>query len=220
MPQVHTGSAALVLASGGGTRLGGGKLLLPWKGRPLLVHSVEKALRMPDLLSVTVVLGHQPEKLQSCLETAFPAASFPPLRIVHNPRWEEGLSASLQCGVSSLVNASEAMRLANVLVLLGDMPLVREDTLALLCKTHIKACAGNPEHAATVPVHQGKRGNPVVLSRLIFPLLFSLSGDTGARSLLTAFGENALFLPVNDRGVLLDVDSPADYASLLANCRA
>ena len=217
MPQTHTGSAGLVLAAGGGTRLGGGKLLLPWKDSPLLVHVVEKALSMPSLLSVSVVLGHQAEKLQSCLETAFLATSAPPLRIVHNPRWEEGLSTSLQCGLKALLDSSEATRLRNILVLLGDLPLVREDTLALLCKSHHDACAGNPKHAATIPTYLGKRGNPVVLSRLLFPLLFTMQGDTGARSLLTTFAENALFLPVNDQGILLDIDSPEDYAALPAD---
>ncbi|MDR0239601.1 MAG: NTP transferase domain-containing protein, partial [Deltaproteobacteria bacterium] len=85
MPQTHAGSAALVLAAGGGTRLGGGKLLLPWKGRPLVAHVVEKVLGLPDLLSVIVVLGHHAGKLQSCLEAEFPTASSPPLRIARNP---------------------------------------------------------------------------------------------------------------------------------------
>jgi len=206
-----------VLAAGVGTRLGGGKSLLPWQDSPLIVHVVEKTLRMPNLLSVTVVLGHQAEKLQRCLETAFPAVSASPLRIVHNLRWEEGLSASLQCGINALLDSSEAACLRNILVLLGDLPLVREDTLALLCESHHRACAGNPQHAATIPTYLGKRGNPVVLSRLIFPLLFTIKGDTGARSLLATLAENALFLPVDDQGILLDIDSPEDYAALLVN---
>ncbi|MDR0239832.1 MAG: NTP transferase domain-containing protein, partial [Deltaproteobacteria bacterium] len=130
--------------------------------------------------------------------------------------WEEGLSASLQCGLRALLDSPEAARLENVLTLLGDMPLVRQETLALLCTAHHEARAGNPKHAATVPLYQGRRGNPVVLSRLIIPRLFDLSGDVGARALLTEFARHVAFLPVDDHGVLFDVDCPEDYAALAA----
>ena len=215
MPQNFTGSAVLVLAAGGGTRLGGGKLLLPWKGRPLLVHTLQKALNLPQMLSVTVVLGHQAIKVQDCLEANL--VNYFLIRVVHNPDWEKGLSSSLQCGLGSLLNSSEATRLGSILVMLGDQPLVREQTLVQLCQSHNAACAVNPKHAATIPVYQGKRGNPVVLSCLIFPCLFKLSGDIGARALLDAYKKDVLFLPVDDQGVILDVDSPEDYAALPEN---
>jgi molybdenum cofactor cytidylyltransferase len=206
----------LVLAAGGGTRLGGGKLLLPWRGRPLIVHALEKLVGMPDLLSVTFVLGHQAPALRRVLEDAFPPDAPFPLRVAHNPRWEEGLGASLRCGVRAVLDAPEAERPGSVLVLLGDLPLVKEETLRLLRDAHNEACAGNPEHAATAPAYRGKRGNPVILSRRLFPSLFDLCGDAGARALLPSLGEDLLLLPVDDQGILLDVDSPEDYAALLA----
>ena len=217
MPQADAGRAVLVLAAGGGTRLGGGKLLLPWKDRPLVAHAVEKALGVPDASSVTVVLGHKADLLQRCLHATFPAAGFPMLRTVRSLQWERGLSASLQCGIKAILSAPEALTVESVLVLLADMPLVREETLSLLCQTHNETMAQKPAHAATVPTFQGRRGNPAALYRQIFPLLLTLSGDTGARSLFAALGENILYLPVSDPGILRDVDTPEDYAALPAD---
>ncbi|MDR1777333.1 MAG: nucleotidyltransferase family protein [Desulfovibrio sp.] len=216
MPQIHPGLACLTLAAGGGTRLGGGKLLLPWKGRPLVVHALEKSLAAPGLASVVLVLGHQAAALRHALKDVIAPDILPFLRIAYNARWREGQSTSLLCGIQALLNSPEADALESVLVLLGDQTLVKEDTIRLLCMAHNEARADNTGHAATVPTYRGKRGNPVILSRILLPSLLTLSGDTGARGLLTHLGENLLRLPVDDRGVLLDVDTPQDYADLLA----
>ncbi|MDR2075321.1 MAG: nucleotidyltransferase family protein [Desulfovibrio sp.] len=214
MPQAFPGIAALVLAAGEGTRLGGGKLLLRWRGKPLIRHVLEQVFLVPEFLSLTVVLGHQASALERVLED-FPPRRMPfPLRVACNPLWREGQSTSLQCGISALLEGPEAEKVQGVCVFLGDQPLIRAETADRLCAAHRAALARNPAHAASVPIYGQQRGNPVVLSRSLFPRLSVLRGDTGARGLLASLGQEVLQVPVCDPGILQDVDSPEDYAAL------
>ncbi|HAD18569.1 MAG TPA: molybdenum cofactor cytidylyltransferase, partial [Erythrobacter sp.] len=85
-----TGCHAIVLAAGAGSRFGGGKLLAPFRGRPLIYWSVAAALSS-RVTTVTAVLGARADDVAAAL------APFPDRRLslVRCRHWEEGLSASL-----------------------------------------------------------------------------------------------------------------------------
>src|SRR5581483_8642664 len=95
-----------------------------------------------------------------------------PAQFAHNPGYAEGLACSLKIGIAAL--PSDA---AGAIVLLGDMPAV---TPALL-DTLIETFRARPEALAVAPVREGRRGNPVLLSRALFPAIARLEGDQGAR---------------------------------------
>jgi molybdenum cofactor cytidylyltransferase len=98
-----------------------------------------------------------------------------------------------------------------VLVCLGDMPRVAAQTLDRL----IAAFAPAEGRAICLPTHHGKRGNPVLLGRQLFPALATLEGDRGARRLIESHNELVAEVAVEDAGVLLDVDTPAALAELI-----
>lgn len=212
MPQIDNGVACLVLAAGGGSRLGGGKLLLPWRGKPLILHAVETAMRTPGLLSVTVVVGHEACAMRQAIESGL-SGRIPRPRIVENARWREGQSASLGFGLESILASLEGDAVKGVLVMLGDQPFVKTETLTRLIGAHAEARGRDPEHPATAPVYRGGRGNPVILSRALFPGVMTLAGDVGARNLLAALGDRLLLVEVEDPGVVHDVDTPEEYAN-------
>lgn len=220
MSQNADGIAAVLLAAGGGARLGGGKLLLPWRGRPLIAHQFHTVSRATGLLSLTVVLGHDAvavrRAVSEAVSGAVPAPPFP-VQCMLNQRWREGMSASLRCGLESLLAGAGAETVRAVMFLLADQPLVTTRTLNNLIQAHTAAWAKNPEHSATAPVYLGRRGNPVILSRNLFPDIMAMQGDTGARHILEKLGGNLLRVPVDDPGVLHDVDTPEAYAALLAH---
>jgi molybdenum cofactor cytidylyltransferase len=109
------------------------------------------------------------------------------------------MAASLRAGIESLPPDVEA-----VFVFLGDMPRVPHAVLAPLAHA---VEAGAP---AAAPVFGGRRGNPVVLARALFPQLLALQGDVGARRVLDGLGERLALVDSPDDGVLFDVDRPAD----------
>jgi molybdenum cofactor cytidylyltransferase len=63
---------------------------------------------------------------------------------------------------------------------------------------------------ASAPVFDGRRGNPVALSRALFPQAMALSGDAGARGVLQGLGERLVLVEAPDDGVLFDVDERSD----------
>ena len=106
-----------------------------------------------------------------------------------------GMGYSIAAGVSARPDAPGWM------VLPADMPLVRPDTL--------QAVARQLEwHPVVYAQYQGRRGHPVGFASELYSELVRLSGDDGARRLVGRYP--AYGVDVDDAGVLLDVDTPAD----------
>ncbi|MGO4869715.1 MAG: NTP transferase domain-containing protein [Roseiarcus sp.] len=195
--------AALVLAAGWSARFraeGGeevSKLVALLDGKPLVRHVAEAALAS-RARPVIVVTGHAREAVEAALAGL-------PVTFAHNADFARGLASSLHAGVAAL--PADA---AGVLVLLGDMPKVEAGTLDRL----IEAFAGRPLALAAAPVHSGRRGNPVLLSRALFAALARLEGDEGARRLLgEADPERIVEVEVESDGVRLDIDTPGELAA-------
>lgn len=192
--------AAIVLAAGQGTRMGagsGGKLLLDIAGRPLLAGPVDAALCSPAR-PVVVVTGHRGDEVRAALAGR-------ELQFIDNPRYADGLAGSLAAGVRALPPG-----LDGALVLLADMPKVRARHLDAL----IAAFAAAPAGSICVPVHAGRRGNPVLWPAALFGELAAIDGDTGGRVLLSRYPERVRPVAMADDAVLIDIDEPADLAAL------
>jgi molybdenum cofactor cytidylyltransferase len=182
---------AIVLAAGSGARFGGGKLLAPCRGGALIDGALDAAMAAP-VMDISVVVGADPA-------VAFHAASRCGARIVHATDHALGLSASLKAGIAALPKDA-----TGVLIFLGDMPLVPQAVLRPLVQAVMD---GAP---AAVPVWQGRQGNPVALSALLFPQILALEGARGARSVLDGLGDQLALVEAPDGGILLDVDRPGD----------
>lgn len=193
-PRIH----GLVLAGGFGRRMGGvNKLSQEWRGSPLVRHVVQSALAA-QLAGVTVVTGHQEAEIRRALDGLG-------VDYVHAPDHGDGMSATLKAGLSALPNDMDG-----VLVLLGDMPRV---TPAVINRM-VAAFGPDDGRAIIVPTCQGQRGNPVLWNASFIPEMLTLTGDKGARSLIAAHAAMVCELPVEDDGVLLDVDTADDLAHL------
>jgi molybdenum cofactor cytidylyltransferase len=188
--------AAVILAAGRSTRMGANKLIAEIGGRPLIRRTAEAVLASPAR-PVVVVIGHETEKLVESL------AGLDVLR-VSNPRYAEGLSTSLNVGVAALPD--EAL---GALICLGDMPLIKAETLGNL----IASFEEEPQLGAVIPAHGGEWGNPVLLSRKLFPLVVKLGGDAGARKLLKGRADVKV-LEVEDPAILFDADTPSTLAEM------
>ena len=184
--------AAIVLAAGRSTRMGGpNKLLAEINGRPLVRIAAEEALKS-QARPVIVVTGHQRERVEA-------AVSGLDVVLVHNPNFAGGLSTSLKAGIAAVPADADG-----VIVCLGDMPQVDAKLIDRLLS------AFDPEKGAlvVVPTIEGKRGNPVVWSRRFFPELAALDGDTGARHLIASYPEAVTEVPLTGNAALVDVDTP------------
>lgn len=190
--------AALVLAAGRSSRMGErNKLLAVVDGAPMVTHAVD-ALLATSVRPVVVVTGHDDAAVRAALAGR-------DVIFTHNPRWSEGMSTSLRAGLAQLAEDIDGAFIA-----LGDMPRVRP--------AHIEALAGafDPAggRAICVPTWERRRGNPVLFARRFFPEMRLVEGDTGARALLEKHAASVCHVPMPDRGVTLDVDTPEALEAL------
>ncbi len=192
-PQV----AAVVLAAGQGTRMGGAKMTALLGGRPLVRYPHEAAAASGAAPLITVV-GHDAPKVMAALADI-------DTQIIENPAFAAGMSTSLKAGLAAVPEAA-----AGALILLGDMPHV---TPAIIDRL-IGAFAARPGAKAAAPMVAGRRGNPILIGRALFPAVMALEGDVGARQLLAAAGDDVVEVPIDDAAVLTDVDTPEALAML------
>jgi molybdenum cofactor cytidylyltransferase len=183
-----------VLAAGGGSRFGGGKLLAKFGGRPI-IEAVLDNLREAPVDEIIAVVGADAERLREVCERHS-------VRTVANEEWERGQSTSVLAGLRASGGRA-------AVVLLGDQPFVGAEAVARL----VAAFAEGAKVA--VATYGGKRRNPVLFSREIWPLLKAeLAGDEGARSFLRRHPELVVEVPCEGVGDPTDVDTREDLRRL------
>lgn len=184
--------AAVVLAAGRSTRMGGpNKLLQEVGGRPLVRIAVENALAS-RARPVIVVTGHQEEAVRAALAGL-------DVRFAANPDYAEGMSTSVRTGIAAVPAEADA-----AVICLGDMPGVDAALIDRLI------AAFEPARGALValPSVAGRRGNPVLWARRFFDELKALQGDSGARQILKAHADAVVEIAVDGEGPVFDVDTP------------
>jgi molybdenum cofactor cytidylyltransferase len=187
--------AGIVLAAGGSTRFGQSKPLLDWKGKPF-VNQIARTALDAGLDPVIVITGYAADAVQAAVADLN-------VQCVFNPDWESGQAGSVKAGIHSLANEIGA-----AIFLLADQPQLTASLLKAeleLYRQHLSA--------VIAPMIDGRRANPVLFDRVAFDALTQISGDAGGRQVFSQF--QVKWLEWNDRGLLVDVDTPEDYEQLL-----
>ena len=195
--------AAIILAAGRASRFGaaeGESKVLAKIGGVSLIRRVAGMALASRAAPVIIVTGHAGGPVAQALARL-------EVTIVENPDWQSGMASSLKAGVAAV-----PAHVTGALIVLGDMPLVRSQTLDRMIETREAGASA----AAIIPVHAGRRGNPVLLGRQLFEAIAGLSGDEGARTLLRQPDLTVALCPVDDEGVTIDVDTRDGLAALVA----
>ncbi|AXK31300.1 nucleotidyltransferase family protein [Streptomyces armeniacus] len=202
LPGAPAPVAALLLAAGGGRRLGGRpKALLPHHGRPLVEHAV-RVLRAGGCdPAVRVVLGataaHVRERadLSGCV-------------LLDNPDWEQGMGSSLRAGLAALSATAPAPPAA--LVFLVDQPGITAAAVARVLRT-----TGHDPAVLAAATYGGHRGHPVLLGADHWPgVVREAGGDRGARGYLRAHAAQLTLVECGDVADPADIDTPDDLRRL------
>ena len=186
--------SAIVLAAGRSSRMGTAKSLVPVGGRPLLDH-VLRTVHRSGVDEVVVVLGHEAERVRS-------AISLDGARVIINEAYEAGMSTSIQAGVRAANPRSDGL-----LIVLGDQPFVSSKTVDELITRR-----NGSDAKIVIPTYRGQRGNPVLLDRSISEEVQEIEGDQGCRALFGRHLDGILEVPVDDPGILVDLDTPEQIA--------
>lgn len=184
--------AAVILAAGASERMERPKALLPIQGRPA-ARVVAEHLGEAGFTPVVTVTSAPVQKKLAQAELPGP--------VIINDETEKGALHSFRLGLQALPDETVAALMCPV-----DHPLVRLDTLQKL-----KAAASTGR--VIVPRYQGRRGHPTLFGRDLWPLIFSLPLEEGARGVLRRQPEAVTLLDVDDPGVVQNLNTPSDLAA-------
>lgn len=191
----------VILAAGQSQRMGAqNKLLAEIDGVPIIRRTAQ-ALLDGGLNDLVIVTGHEHRLVAAALDDL-------PVTCIYNDDYQSGQASSVACGVRHHQNGSHAA----VLIALGDMPLVRPELIAALLRDH--SSLPDATDRITLPVFDGRRGNPVIWGHGFFDELVALTGDAGGR-IIFAENKNAVnSLGWPDDSIHLDIDTPEALAPL------
>ncbi|MCX6499460.1 MAG: nucleotidyltransferase family protein [Arthrobacter sp.] len=196
-----SGTTAVLLAAGAGTRLGlGPKAVLPFRGQTL-VEVIGDVLLSGGCREVVVVLGAEAAEVQASTDlTRFVT--------VVNPRWQSGMASSLLSGAAA-VDPSD-----HLLVALVDQPGLTKPTVRRLLAHHRPGRVT----AAAYRDHLGRlrRGHPLLFDvGLRVDACASATGDAGARVFLASHPELIDLVDCTDESTGEDLDA-VEHLHLLA----
>jgi molybdenum cofactor cytidylyltransferase len=187
---------AVILAAGTSSRMGEAKQLLRL-GETTLLDQVTENVRGSRVDEIVLVLGHQAETIKQSIATKS-------LKVLVNDSYGQGMGTSLRTGLSGLSSGVDA-----ALIVLADQPFVRSATFDQIIDRYRQTSA-----QIVIPTYKGFRGNPVLLDRSVFADVMALQGDIGCRAIFGNHLEGIVKIPVEDVGILLDLDSKDDVARL------
>jgi molybdenum cofactor cytidylyltransferase len=190
--------AAVILAAGESRRMGSPKPLLRIGGETFLDRLI--GVFRPHCDPILVILGHHAEAVRGGIRRAAE------VKFAVNPEPARGMLSSLQCALERLPPESPAVMFTPV-----DHPSIQPETVRLL----VEAYERNPDILVVVPVYgapvEPRRGHPVLVRRSLVPEFLSLPPDGKPSDVIRAHRSSTLYVPVEDPGILRDIDTPADY---------
>lgn len=190
--------SGIILAAGASRRMGRAKALLAWEGETFLDRLI--GLMQAACRDVIVVLGHSAAEIRSGLrrEAVF----------VANPDPGRGQLSSMQCALEALPPDADAFLFTPV-----DYPAIAASTVTRLLET----LAAHPAQRIVIPRHEGRRGHPVACRASLAAEFLSLPVTARTSDVIHSHAAETLYVDLDDRGILTDIDDPQAYEALLAS---
>jgi glycerophosphoryl diester phosphodiesterase len=190
---------AVLPAAGASRRMGQPKLLLPFRGRPLIAGVVD-ALRGGGVSGIVLVTAPDDEELGAWAREAG-------LFLAVNPDPARGMLSSIREGIAAMGGAAAlAERGETLLVSPADLPNLDTGTVVILLRRMAEAGA-----ALAVPVYRGRRGHPLAIAPALIPEIDTLDPDVGLKQLRDRHEAELVEVEVEDPGAVQDVDTPEEY---------
>jgi molybdenum cofactor cytidylyltransferase len=188
--------AALILAAGFSSRMGKYKPSLPIGDQTLVGRVI--SLFLQNNVDIILVTGWRHEELMSVIDASG-------IEVVVNSDYETGMFTSVLAGLRCIKTTHRGFFVMPV-----DIPLVRPSTISRLISE-----AQRHSDKIIYPVFGRLRGHPTLAPCSLRQAITDWGGEDGLKAVLHAREEIAVEIKVADSNILLDVDTPEDYAKLL-----
>lgn len=194
--------SAIVLAAGMSARMGQNKLLLLFKGKPLIAHAVD-ILLASEIDEIIVVLGNEADKVQEKLRGR-------QVRLIENPDFREGLSTSVRAGVTAVSRQADG-----IMVYLADQPLLESADVNRILRAFVHA--KDAGKSIVVPFFDRQRGNPVLLDSSYREAILGVVGDVGCKGVIKRYPDQVFVLQMESDHVIRDMDTIEEYEAVLGS---
>ncbi|QVK18786.1 molybdenum cofactor cytidylyltransferase [Mycoplasmatota bacterium] len=189
---------AIIMASGLSLRMGTNKLLLPFKGKYLIEHVLDKVQICP--FYQTVLVSNDEQILELGSDRGF--------TVINNKHAEDGQSKSIELGILNCLKAD------GYAFFTGDQPFLDINTI-----NRLLASFNQNQECIIVPCYQSRSGTPVIFPKKYKNDLLALKGDKGGKSIIQQNFDVVKFIEVSEASILWDIDSKEDYQKLILGNR-
>lgn len=189
---------AVILSAGESSRMGRPKALLPIDG-VRFIEKIVNALGSTQVGKILVVLGHNADEMREKIADL-------PVSIVVNSQYKSGQLSSLVAAIREIDGWYSAAEVDAILVHLVDHPYINSRLVDSMIERFYQS-----RQLIVVPRFRGRRGHPVIFSRLLFSELLNAPLDRGAKPVVHAHRDDTLEIDTDDPGVTIDIDTPEEY---------
>lgn len=185
---------AIILAAGTSSRMGEtNKLFLDLKGKPIIEWVIEGVSQ--SAVEEIILVGSE---LSMDRLAQFDDCK---IRLIENANYKSGMTSSIQAGVSA------ASPKNGLMICLGDLPLIRTETLNQLILAF-------DDQSIVVPTYQGQKGNPVIFPSSLRQAILDHKEPEGCKGVVQANKKLVKLIEVDDEGILKDVDTHEQYLDI------
>ena len=172
------------------------KQLLSFAGKTFVECCVDSLLSS-RVDEIVVVTGHRHHEVRYAIGSR-------PVRVVHNPDYEFGMSSSVKRGVEALPLGTQAC-----LIALVDQPQIRSETINLVVDAYLERLP-----LIVIPSHDGRNGHPIIVDLSLRKEILAMDTNKGLREVVHAHKDRLEIVEVDNDTVLVDFDLPEDYQRL------
>ncbi len=183
-------SQAVVLAAGYSSRAKTNKMALKIDDIAILqriVMTLQQSCR-----EVIVVSGHYHEDIVALVGNMYRVI------VVKNNDYDQGMFSSIKTG---LMFVDE-----DCFITPGDCPLIHPSTINKMLET---------DGCMVVPVYKGRKGHPLLVRQLLIEALKKEPITSNMKAFRNRYPLTCL--EVDDKGILVDIDTQEDYREVLQN---
>jgi molybdenum cofactor cytidylyltransferase len=189
---------AIILAAGYSSRMGELKPLLPI-GNKTVIENVIHAFKKAGIEDIRVVLGYQAHRIIPLLEKI-------KVRVLHNSEFEKGMFSSVQTGVRSMQHDS----IDGFFLIPADYPLIKSESIKKLAEVFLTS-----KSKLIYPCYHKAKGHPPIISGKLIDEILGFDEPGGLRKLLERYQEDSKDLDLEDRYILMDMDTISDYERII-----
>ncbi|EPY2272521.1 molybdenum cofactor cytidylyltransferase [Clostridium sporogenes] len=185
---------AVIMASGYSTRMGKNKLMLPFKGKPIIEHVIDTIKECN--FNEVILVGRENKVLDIGKKKN--------ILTVLNTKAYKGQSQSIKLGILNTGASNGYMFFT------GDQPLLDSYTINSLLNTFTRNNA-----YIIIPKYKDKVGSPTIFPKKLKNELLNLQGDVGGKAVINNHTNEILFVNLRNSCCLFDIDTSKDYEYIL-----